>query len=98
MSKIRKPNAAQANYLRRYMADHPQYVKGNMRTEVSKQSSNNMWDTLSKDLNSLGPPTRDKIQWKKVRTYIYSACLSGIYNSLLIYLNIYIQNTDMGRL
>lgn len=92
MDKYRKPNAAQAKHLRRFMADHPQYLKCNYRNDASKQISNNMWDKLSRELNSLGPPTRDKRQWKKVKAIYFKLLLIRILIRVLLYF------TDMGRL
>lgn len=62
-------NAAQWAYLRAYMADNPK-ILGKERDAESKKRAEAMWDTLTRALNSLGPPQREQLKWRKVCRYI----------------------------
>lgn len=90
MSKWQKPNPAQSDHLKSYMAEHPQLAKSNVRNDASKKTAEAMWAKLTVALNSLGPPSRDKNQRKKV---IYIRVLIFLYCLIQYIINYYL---DMG--
>lgn len=48
------------------MEENPQFARGNFVFGSSKISVDEQWIMLSKKLNSMGPPIRTVVKWKKV--------------------------------
>lgn len=52
-----------------FMVKHSDLAKGHLKVPDAKNKSNNLWQKLCSDLNTLGPPERDVNGWKKVSLY-----------------------------
>ncbi|XP_075150217.1 uncharacterized protein LOC142224333 [Haematobia irritans] len=63
--KLKKSSLEQLNTLVQYMEENPEFARGVPIFGSSKRSLEDEWKNLCQMLNTLGPPTRTLLEWKK---------------------------------
>ncbi|XP_058827161.1 uncharacterized protein LOC131687128 [Topomyia yanbarensis] len=69
--RLKVTNRKQFECLVKHMEKQPAVAKGQKFAEAacfSKAKYNEVWNRISRELNSLGPPTRSMMEWQKVWT------------------------------
>lgn len=49
-----------------FMVSHSNLAKGHLNSANGRSKSKELWQKLSKDLDAVGPPSREVEKWKKV--------------------------------